>query len=269
MTRELQDPTARDPQEVNLQPKAKGPQSENDMSEGPVREKLKKTSIASMPQYGSTATTQESVDLEACEGEPDAIDAPGPLAESRGRSLRKRSLEDLESANNDEHTSDYPSEDDPNGHIRKRSRDVRACGEAQTDKGRPASMTTSLQEETENEVIEEQSSGLHQVSRDAKHSTKTPPPITTDHNNHITDEALSPRKKRSRDQFETESHREQKIAATDETRARRRSEEEDREIWSTDDQGNREEENNGVLKTSTKPENDASSVSTAKVRHLI
>lgn len=255
--------------------------SDNDASEKPVREKLKKTSIASISQHA----------MNNQEAEPKADSDPNETASSynvdmatgedtnskdvgliRGRPVRKRSFDDLEAPEGEKDSMDAVGQrqEVPNGHARKRSRDVRA-GEPLKEDGRLRAIEVPVQEEAEHSTADEMSDKssddnsekavdaatepLSRVEIEAgTHSRDThgPPQQTlsiitengtpeadeeaVDHE--MRDSTASPRKKRSRDQFESEAEREQKIPATEEARAHRRSDEIDRsEDSSLGDQG--------------------------------
>lgn len=206
--------------------------SDNDTSERPVREKLKKTSIAAMPKYGVIPARDDA------EGDGDDVMTSHNLAdgntlgeegaqdgqESRGRSSRKRSFEDLKTTESQEidNTAENSSE-----HTRKRSRDVKV-GEPRKEGGEePSSLGASVEEQMEGKVDDE---ALSESAEDKAIEEAGTPPSNDEPADHVMREsALSPRKKRSRDAIEEEIDREQKIAATEETRARKRSQEEERE----------------------------------------
>jgi hypothetical protein len=214
--------------------------------EKPVREQLKKTSIATLPKYDIAAGDHnlevEEVDNEAAdthmttpssttvntaeastEGAPD-----GPRAKFQGKRLR-------EEQNSNDYLKDSP-EDPPTpslgGHARKRSRDVRSgelsrAGQDTNIGGSP------LAEEDEEEGLEE---GEPTVTHEpltqapagipATSSTENGEATPDDHYMQETIQSPSPKKKRSREDFDSsQSQREQKIAATDENRRRRSSEE--------------------------------------------
>lgn len=206
--------------------------SDNDASERPVREKLKKTSIAAMPKYGIIPAR------EAVEGDGDDVmtshnieegptlgeEGPQDVQESRGRLSRKRSFEELKAT--ESHEMDNTAEKS-SGHTRKRSRDVKV-GEPRRDGGaRTSSLGASVEEQVEkrpnHEVLSESAEGKPVVE------AGTPPSNDEPADHLMRESAFSPRKKRSRDRFEEEIDREQKIAATEETRARKRSQEEERD----------------------------------------
>lgn len=206
--------------------------SDNDASERPVREKLKKTSIAAMPKYGiiparddaegagDDVMTSHNIEEGPALGEQGAQNA----AESRGRPSRKRSFEDTKTT--ESHEMENTAEN-PSAQIRKRSRDVKV-GEPRKENGGPtsslgASVEEQIEEQNDHEVLSDFAEGK------AVEEAGTPPPNDEPVDHVMRESALSPRKKRSRDRFEEEIDREQKIAATEETRARKRSQEEERE----------------------------------------
>ena len=210
--------------------------SDNDTSERPVREKLKKTSIASIPKSG-TNPPRNGVAIQPTPGVAPQNPEKGSLGgqeavkaepEPRGRPLRKRSFDDLEA---EEDTAGDRTVADQSGHSRKRSRDVRVGEDIKGDERVPGTGQVSVQEEDEDEA------GM--VDKDLRESrgweteeiAKNLPPSShqDDADQEMRDSAFSPRKKRSRDQFDTEGYREQKIPATEEAKAHRRSEENERE----------------------------------------
>ena len=222
--------------EVRLQDTSANPNadsaSDNDTSERPVREKLKKTSIAAMPKYGiiparddaegdgDDQMTSHNLEEGNTLGEEGAQDGQ----ESRGRPSRKRSFEDLKTTESQgiDNTAEKSTE-----HTRKRSRDVKV-GELRKEVGDgPSSLGASVEEQMEEKADAE---ALSESAEDKAIEEAGTPPSNDEPSDHVMREsALSPRKKRSRDGLEEEIDREQKIAATEETRARKRSQEEERE----------------------------------------
>ncbi|MCJ1401628.1 hypothetical protein MMC11_004845 [Xylographa trunciseda] len=224
----------RKPHPVHLAPSGDSA-SDGDAGERPIREKLKKTSIASIPKYGIVEANAEfdepeehpdtvMVSQEATEESPLRIQQADVAVEERGRPHKKRSFDDIDAV---ETNKDHPPSASTSIHVRKRSRDVRSV-EGKKSASRRRSPEVSVQEESEALESQKQDSALRDELEDTtiKESVSKPPSETADHEMQAS--VLSPKKKRSRDQFESESHREQKIAATDENRARRRSSEEDR-----------------------------------------
>ena len=244
--------------------------SDNDTSEKPVREKLKKTSLASMSSHiigGQERTFKENEETPA----PDHIhndSSPERLTkkmdlEPRGRPVKKRSFDDLDTAEieGSEGAGENVEIFNGNGHLRKRSKDVRAS-EAPKDNSRPLLAEIDVREELEdiasggeskeacfngpkttvegstptNEILSrggrEQVEQILQVMNEplSNFCDKVPrddvPEVAKESaDQEMRDSASSPRKKRSRDQFDTEADREQKIPATEEARAHRRSDE--------------------------------------------
>lgn len=243
--------------------------SDNDTGEKPVREKLKKTSLASMS--GHIVEGQESAF-----NENEGISASDPMhrdslpekqtnkkgVEPRGRPVKKRSFDDPDTPEADGHEAarEHVAKLSANGHLRKRSRDVRV-GETPMEDRRPLLAKSPVQEETEDaahgvEMSEACFSGpkrsvdtrspateaLSQVKMEQdkqSHDITDPKQYVSGIARHddvaetekesadqdMRDSASSPRRKRSRDQFDTEADREQKIPATEEARAHRRSDE--------------------------------------------
>ena len=229
--------------------------SDNDTSEKPVREKLKKTSLASMSSH--IVGRQERMFKENEEtSAPDHIhndSSPERLTkkmdvEPRGRPVKKRSFDDLDPAEieGSEGARENVEKLNANGHLRKRSKDVRAS-EAPKDNRRPLLAEIDVREELEdianggestptNKMLSqgeiEQAQQIRQVMNEPEKNfpdtvarDDVPEIAKESADQEMRDSASSPRKKRSRDQFDTEADREQKIPATEEARAHRRSDE--------------------------------------------
>ena len=145
--------------------------SDNETSERAAREKLKKTSIASISQHvmvGHDSAT--AVQEPGPKADNDFVAMPGPIPEdhaptkeqtkpdvdaSRGRPVRKRSFDDLEAADADANKREAleRKEEKSNGHARKRSRDVRV-GEPVKEDGRSRGITVAVEEEAEDVMIQ-------------------------------------------------------------------------------------------------------------------
>lgn len=145
--------------------------SDNDTSERAAREKLKKTSIASISQHAmvghDSATAVQDPEPKA---DDDVVTMPGSIPEdhaptneqtkpdvdaNRGRPVRKRSFDDLEAADADANKREAleRKEEKSNGHARKRSRDVRV-GEPVKEDGRSRGITVAVEEEAEDVMIQ-------------------------------------------------------------------------------------------------------------------
>ena len=254
---------------------AADPISDNDTVERPVREKLKKTSIASISQH-PTATLEATDPTSKSTNDhilpphsswhknqlSEKTDVLSDIEAARGRPVRKRSFDDLEAEDTqvDESEAVGGQQTNLNGHARKRSRDVRAGNLLREDE-RPRALETTLQEEPEDlgsdkiqrtamdddsekgvdaateplsrVEIEEEIGGQQSVSPvgGTISNARGDAGIGTSNeaaDQEMPDPSFSPRKKRSRDQFDSEVDREQKIPATEEARAQRRSDEIDR-----------------------------------------
>lgn len=247
----------------NSQPLRAGPTTtfDSDASEKPVREKLKKTSIASISQHDGK--TQERVtrsdkddvtDIASAERESAPVDrVEDPHCDSiRGRPVKKRSFDHLETAQAEGDTTmaNGSRTDRANGHARKRSRDLRliepvkgerqlrVAGATVEEEGEEtfpladpsaspgidseesrSSIATHL--ETAMEIEQAPAEAICQMK--AENSPRKVGENRTDRE--MEDRTSSPRRKRSRDQLEADAHREQKIPATEEARAQRRSNE--------------------------------------------
>lgn len=249
---------------------AAGSVSDNDASEKPVREKLKKTSLASIAKDAVKAQGRKIGDAEekTCASDPVRREASpergscGTAVGSRGRPMRKRSFDDLETPEAEDKSTgagqDHVKELD--GHARKRSRDVRV-GDTVKEDARHLTAGSFLEEESEeaasssnpHELIENEfegawgrdereklgppKAGLNAdalcigTNQSVSYTSGTlaqvtaPEPDKNPVDHEMRDSTASPRKKRSRDQLDTEADREQKIHATEEARAHRRSDE--------------------------------------------
>ena len=243
--------------------------SDNDNSEKPVREKLKKTSLASMSNH-IVERQETQLRLNEENSDSDHIDRDSMLAkdldkkalEPRGRPVKKRSFDDLDTpeAESVEAGREHVAKPYANGHLRKRSRDVRV-GDIATENRRPLLARTPVREESEDvengfdtseactngpknavdnkqPAIETQSQvEMEQDQQPQDLSEPTQSVSGTVQGDHVTEpekdaadqqmreSASTPQKKRSRSQFDTEADREQKIPATEEARAHRRSDE--------------------------------------------
>ncbi|KAL8698116.1 MAG: hypothetical protein Q9201_006754 [Fulgogasparrea decipioides] len=198
---------------THLHPTTHDSASDNDTSEGPVREKLKKTSIQSMAKDGSapgpTMDHSSNTDSERPQeqGSPPNR-TPSPTSESRGRLSRKRSYDDsiepvVKAGQPSKNNRDV--QDDVK-HARKRSRDVHAARPQETR------YTATPAEQSLPEGASDDDIGPENGAPDRE----------------MEDTIRSPGKKRSGDELDTDSHRGQKIAATDEAKASRRSEDSER-----------------------------------------
>ena len=210
--------------------------SDNDVGERPVREKLKKTSIASIPKYGTALVRAGSEDTEdhvmVSQDVEECIvsdrDITHTTVEPRGRPIRKRSFDDLEAA---ESILNGPADDGlekRSGHARKRSTDIRIGNVLEDSERRIGSPEAPVPEEDEMGEGGKDMSGSdegHLITRETDTKSLDRGPEIQG----MTEAVIGPRRKRSRDHFDTEADREQKIAATDEAKAQRKSEESERE----------------------------------------
>ena len=243
--------------------------SDNDNGEKPVREKLKKTSLASMSNH-IVERQERTLKSNGENSEPVHVDkdsSPGKdidkkAVEPRGRPVKKRSFDDLDTPDSEsvEAGREHVAKPYANGHLRKRSRDVRV-GELSTENRRPLLAGTPVREEPEDaengfDTSEACINGSKNVVDRKLPVTEVRSPVETEQsqqfqkpselaqsvsgtvqNNHLVDgekdsadqemqePAFTPQKKRSRDQIDTDADREQKIPATEEARAHRRSDE--------------------------------------------
>ena len=205
--------------------------SDNDASERQTRERLKKANLGSISSViaGSLEAGESSDQMMSTQDDQlQSLPADTESEEDvRGRVGRKRSLDDITTIE-DKDALEGGGIDTETDHTRKRSREVRN-GEPHRSKGRrQISPEATLQEAYE--LVGDKESTKASIQNGSIQSTgiDTPPSESEIVDEKMQDSIRSPRKKRSRDLAEIESHREQKIAATDENRARRRSSSEDR-----------------------------------------
>lgn len=248
--------------------------SDNDTSDKPVREKLEKTSLATMSKHAASplpvggeiemnpmATPEISQALLLTNTHESTT-----KEEPRGRPVKKRSFDDLETPERDHPAAKDWQPESSNGHVRKRSRDVRSWDFPKGDSRLQNAEEAPLHEEVDgkekttkenyrNGVLDKKKSNLStpmegcgislqlkdeekDLEKDAERSVSGPSEavdskIDSENGKDVGDQDMqdptsTPRKKRSRDEFDTEADREQKIVATEEARAQRRSDELDR-----------------------------------------
>jgi Ran-binding protein 3 len=180
--------------------------SDGDGGERPVREKLKKTSIASLAQYTNSRTNAalQSDELSStAESQAEQADITNDADDAmRGRPTRKRSFDDLQkedtqSLNTASHIG--VTEEKGSHHKRMRSRDI-SSGESLVSNGEPHTEHLEYHDEEENDGDARRSPGGPGVLVEPPAMTETTPPpsqVKADGNT-----ILSPKKKRSRDQFD-------------------------------------------------------------------
>ncbi|KAI9736285.1 MAG: hypothetical protein M1834_001171 [Cirrosporium novae-zelandiae] len=194
--------------------------SDTSIGEQPVREKLKKTSITSLPKYGMISSTspddmvpEETVPEEITNGgvqkmdeEPkDEQDGSKKSVEiTRGRPARKRSFDDLDTADGqleEGKSTNTTKEHRSDGHTRKRSRDIQ-----NEDTKKPNNVSKPVAKEPVKEVEEDDSNGLarSQPPKDINAIIKIGPPKLKSTTQTSAERASSPKKKRSRDQVESD-----------------------------------------------------------------
>ena len=193
--------------------------SGSDTGEKPVRERLEKTTIAK-PQ-AATDPPKEGEDQDLMDVAPGSAMAGDSSVEDGGKRLaKKRSLEDP-TAGDTKDRPESPPTPSSGGHTRKRSRDVQN-GETVKGHGLRSPQPTVMEEDEEIEIPNHTNGSGENFSGDSV-DMKTPPSSDEGHAN---EPLRSPRRKRSRDEFDSDLHRNQKIAATEESKARRSSDEE-------------------------------------------
>ena len=237
-----------------------GSVSDNDTSERSAREKLKKASLASLGIRGEERTAKgtgeqlSTLTSNAVAQRNDATETFAIGEEVRGRPLKKRSHDKFEGIGG----AVQIGSDCANGRARKRSRDIDSVGSSKSEGRPPPNFTDRVKEECEDPLTAAQTTTAGAVgdygtqpgtatAREGGSPGKNEATFSSfggkadrpgaDFNsttrNFETDRrvdtgTMSPRKKRSRDQLDTDLDREQKIAATEEARALRLSSEIDR-----------------------------------------
>ena len=209
---EINTPSLKPPQDIT---------SDNEASEGPVREKLKKTSIASIPRQTDASRADEDeaqitpTIAQVLENDAQAVTETLDMTQDdRGRPVRKRSFDDLRNDKVAQPENGFQEIGSISGRERKRSKDVHDSRDHQdsTAPRHPAAVVPEGQ------------------------GDKLPPSTDTEPaDEDMTHGAFSPRKKRSRDHMDMDTHREQKIPATEEAKAYRRSDEQERKEKPMDD----------------------------------
>ncbi|KAL2356419.1 hypothetical protein BJ546DRAFT_1058996 [Cryomyces antarcticus] len=174
--------------------------------ERPVRGKLKKTSIATLPDE-IRPHSGENIDMPQANGVgiAEEVSSEGAVNQrsvdtERGRLSRKRSLEDPEAGNAELELAAKPGK-----HVRKRSRDVNP-GEKEYELGqRKDSVESAVHEEDETPTIDagaarETDKTLTTSSNDALTSVLTSENVDEEPRERV----VSPKNKRSRDQFQND-----------------------------------------------------------------
>lgn len=242
-----------------LSQSASGSMSENESGERAARQKLKKASLVAIGKDQvhdapgqSDVTTINSLTAHESSGQV-SREHSEHTEEERGRISRKRSFEELQSTSEHVDAPDSETTDATLRHARKRSRDhtfeatsdnqahsrlersgvINAEGGDDSSSGKAeASLTKHLVDVSgPSSYADEQSGsdGTQPVSRDRQppHAYANPSAVEekASPSRGPSDGSASPRKKRSREQFDTEPIREQKIIATEEARAQRLSSE--------------------------------------------
>ena len=214
--------------------------SDIEASEGPVREKLKKTSIASIPQQVGTSANGAEKEAEAnttivhvlAHDTQGTGEGSSPESADRGRPVRKRSFDDLEMDKATPCDSHEPDTGNQDGRERKRSKDIRASRGPHSDINEVTIVAIQPTDVVEMGKKAEEGDQSTEAKKMPDDMNEEPIPASID--TEVVDEEMlqstfSPRKKRSRDHLDADNQREQKIPATEEAKAHRRSEEDERD----------------------------------------
>ena len=230
-------------------------------NEGPVREKLKKTSITSLSDHIEPHSKAGAEEEQIQSDKRDTLKAKAPSngrtleteVEGRGRPLRKRSFEDSGADKETEKDLDKAFNRSDEGRQRKKSKDVYADRVAWTETQECGLLKSPVPEELEGgSSVGEMSVPSNVANTQTKLDSEHRSAAEDIGDQEMSDHLFSPRKKRSRDPLDADPHREQKIVATEEARAHRRSEEFERsDILPVKDKG---EQMNGTLMEGPTPE---------------
>ncbi|KAL9112945.1 MAG: hypothetical protein Q9227_002809 [Pyrenula ochraceoflavens] len=174
--------------------------SDGEAGERPVREKLKKTSIAGLSQHTTAQEADRSMN------DTPNIDSAEPEVGSdhaqRGRPARKRSYEDIQQEElQTESTADKETASTQSLHKRMRSRDVSAPVPSEPN-GKDSARRDPVIHEEEHSISQLAASTAEEEDSNG-HKPPTPEQdLPEDGTREVADGILSPRKKRSRDQFD-------------------------------------------------------------------
>lgn len=169
--------------------------SDGDGGERPVREKLKKTSIAALSQQAGEPIVTETTDAIHNDEATNSLEDSNT---QRGRPARKRSFEDLqqEDIQPNQAVDNTTSPNRNSTHKRMRSRDVNSAENVPNTKSQPR---------TEDVIEEENHSGPPIAQTEDTNETEMSTQTNTTQKSRTEpngDAILSPKKKRSRDQFD-------------------------------------------------------------------
>lgn len=215
--------------------------SDNETSEKPVREKLKKASIASISNNSLNYSSPTDA-LGDNGGVPENVNArrnsncsfslpkhnDDNLINSRGRTQRKRSLDGSKMRRNYFSSASGNKDDRNETHMRKGSWDVRHSDPGdelctQTTRTTPGSEDNGRSISLEATTVPSKTNSANCAPVSLSTLTKESEDLDMSYS------IFGPRKKRSRDQLDADIDREQKIVATEEAKAHRRSEENERD----------------------------------------
>ncbi|OAT11696.1 hypothetical protein BDBG_07134 [Blastomyces gilchristii SLH14081] len=166
--------------------------SEDGAGERPVRQKLKETSIAGVPRPNSPEDHAMASQVASVAG-ADSVNETSSV-EARGRLWRKRSRGDMNEDENQDDISGVTNTDET-GHRRKRSRDSKTDDQSSDNQGQPKSKLTAGDKQDITDSMDTKpladEGGIRTPTEELKSTER-------DAANRI----LSPKKKRSRDQFD-------------------------------------------------------------------
>lgn len=233
-----------------------GDTSEGD-NEGPVREKLKKTSINALPKHGLVASTDLDDDDVEVDGETEgsrprvgAAESPHKLPtepeneqddtelsngiELRGRPLqikKKRSFDDLNEEDQGITTTEGPNTEvlpSQETHVRKRSKSLRSADRREAKKKRDSLQVSSRDPDHDKSMSDD---GI--TEHEDENTRKTPD--QDDVMDHSREQLVSPKKKRSHEQLEQDDAAEgvARIAAEEEEQRKSLEMETDRVVQSS------------------------------------
>ncbi|OAX85461.1 hypothetical protein ACJ72_00140 [Emergomyces africanus] len=170
-------------------------QKKDGAGERPVRQKLKETSIAGVPRPNSPEDNTMASQVASAAGADSLSDASS--VDGRGRLRKKRSLGDM---NDDDEQDDPPggTNTDETGHRRKRSRDSKTDDDGSDKQTESQSKSKSIAGDTRN--LADNMGAKTVVAHEGR--IRTPTEELKNAERDAANRILSPKKKRSRDQFD-------------------------------------------------------------------
>lgn len=214
--------------------------SDNETSERPVREKLKNASLASIPKESPAYTSNEDASdvNDLVEYNSPSANPEGALYRSKNiddsmydrqlKANRKRSFDDLGIIRTYETNNSAAEVDISLTPTQKRSMITHGHSLGEGSRLEPTSKVPELAHDWRG--FEHDAVTIEAVTNLTNGTDTAPSPPEDSNDPEMIYSTLGPRKKRSRNQLDADIDREQKIVATEEARAQRRSEEQERDV---------------------------------------